>query len=370
MLNFELYHANIHRTAVALLEVLGKISYEEDKESCLGICEIYPSLKMDVLSFIPHVQVFENGRTSIIAGNGWQIAAQPSDIDLIAIKKNIKGRQVGVIEIYWRPWSDVEGQLFKILSQIMSDCFSGFDVYLMGDINTENPLWSMNLYRQNSNLLVDVVVKFNLKNCFPVSNDSWSYQSKDGNRSCIDIIFCSRKRKVISATYHTINSSNHRLLKATFDFDTRKSTKEFISFKRLSKLSASNSFTFKSKDVELVLMKLTGHISNLVALAFVDQKRRSKTKISLLMNKRKAIRRKIYRLKVTNVSKYKQAITLGNEMEAINNQIGNLLNRYKVIQMNKYRNSQTSQRLIAEKILGKNWSKLHSEIYRDDQKSR
>lgn len=371
-----LCHLNARKSSDAVIAAITDNGYRG--HWAIGVCEAPNSIQLLCDAFGGKIKCFSNRETSIISDDEWELASQPEGFHVIAIRKKVGCKMIGIIEFHWRYWSDKEGELFGMIDNIMMNTLQGHDTILMGDANTEHPLWSLNPPRNNTSMLLDLMAKFKLKSIIEPNEENWTF--KKGEKKCwIDIILTSQLR--IAKKIEVVNSegSDHRRIDATLELNTGTETIGIggCDWERVSGMFA-NCPSQQIPPTTLPLNKdwftqeyreLIANLSNVLYECSLDKKGRSCSKMDVLLKKRRRLRGKIRRMKM-NEKNIPLLLAWSREIDGINASVKQL-GRNKAAAFNKEITNGTAEPWkVCEQILGKEWTKLKADQYIKDAKSQ
>ncbi|XP_074596249.1 uncharacterized protein LOC141851402 [Brevipalpus obovatus] len=369
MSKFGIFHANLHRSSTALL-------------NALMICRNFGDKWVLSLNEIP-LQGLEacvenneccwiNGLVAIITSTrDWSLIAAPQSFDICSISGHHYGRRIGFLSAYWRPWKDKTGSIFEIINEIRNRAFQGHTVFVAGDFNTENTLWSLNKSRTASLKVIDMLgmfnsIVFNIPNKF-----NWTRSDPTkGSTTWIDII--AGPEKLMPFSSHEILdicNSDHRLVQVVIEFKhySPPSSKNNVNFRALEALFKSNPLVlepvFDHESVNTNLDKIYAYCSNQVSRCFCEANYLPKNRGKKLISRKRYLQRKIYRLKGKNFPDATKLSILEREYQNINRSIN--YRRLKIARQftTKILHNELDAWQIARKILGNDWHRIKQCIY-------
>lgn len=362
-------HSNARRSSDAVATLL--MATEANDSTVIAICESPRSTHTMATMISPGLKCYSNRGASLICSDVWQISAQPVEFPVIAVRTRVENKQVGVIEFHWRYWKDPNGEIFTKIQSILRNELNGHDTIIMGDANTEHPLWSLNCPRRNACFLIDLVSIFNLRSAFEPEAENWTYRSDRGKKSWLDVILTSQKRVCTRQEMIETPGSDHRALACQIDLssiakkdqrrcDWKKVTQSIIAVEE--KYTRPYTLPLNEDWFRDEYFGIISLLSNILANCAINNDGISICKIDRLMRKRRHLRNKIRRLKMneTNIERF---LLWSRKLESVNDEVRHV-NKGKALALNKrIRDGKESAWSICNQVLGKNWTKLKGESY-------
>lgn len=364
-------HLNVNRTFASISEA---VDLMEGDCWILGICDI-PADTGLIVEAKRSKLIGINNRCAIMASDdSWKIVAKPNQYDILTVSGHIRGRRIGMIEFYWRPWIDKDGDIFGIIDKICRECLKRHDIYICGDSNTECSLWSIKQDRATAVKVTQLMETWKLKICHEPREDNWSW-SRGLQISWLDIILMrkGRNKKVVEPVVRECLGTDHRLLSCKIEHTAMQETKKWqkINLDELRLLIKGNPLQLDLKPTRDSILhayqRMIGHVTNLVASASCDRSGRLRKRVNALAKKKLVIRRKIKRINFQKEEAMDTFLTLCDELERVKSEIG--LKQFKQVRERKEKllAGDLPPWRTAELILGEGWNRIKDEFLENDQ---
>ncbi|XP_074596309.1 uncharacterized protein LOC141851464 [Brevipalpus obovatus] len=292
---------------------------------------------------------------------GWKVVAAPLSQNVIAASGNVGHQLVGIVECYSRPWKGRLDKTIETSEQIMLDCLPGHSTIFLADLNTENSRWSMKKNRPCADKAINMMERRGLQ-IVNTPNET-NYTFRVGNKvSWLDIIAANWKmKKRCENDIMPVMSSDHLMIMAAVAEKSGVNTqiRYYTDLRQLRKVVKENPLIIEYSDnvmrAESNYSILIAHVSNLVAKCTRITRGAQDIEVIELAKRKKILRRKLSRIKPSNLNYMERAKQLRNALLETKNQMQGLAKRRMRAFESRVERGELDPWKAIEITMGKQW---------------